>query len=99
MDGTTAFLTVKRREAGTRPVAERLRDSREVALPRDEALSREQASRCISCFLPFCHWGCPLGNYVPDWYASLARGQWKEAFRLLQATKNLPEGTGRIRTE
>jgi glutamate synthase (NADPH/NADH) small chain len=96
MDGTTAFFTVKRREAGTRPVTERLRDSREVTLPRDEAVSCEQASRCISCFLPFCHWSCPLGNYVPDWNASLARGQWKEAFRLLQATNNLPEVTGRI---
>src|SRR3989338_2590636 len=96
MEGTTAFFTVKRREAGTRPVNERVRDSREVALPRDEAVSCEQASRCISCFLPFCHWGCPLGNYVPDWNASLARGQWQEAFRLLQATNNLPEVTGRI---
>ncbi len=90
------FLTIKPRKAVYRPAAERVRDYRDVAVPREEAASREQASRCMHCFLPFCHWACPLGNYVPDWNQALAAGDWAGAYRQLQATNNFPEITARI---
>ncbi len=90
------FLTIKPRKPVYRPVAERVRDYRDVAVPREEAASREQASRCMDCFLPFCHWACPLGNYVPDWNRALAAGDLEGAYRRLQATNNLPEVTARI---
>ena len=90
------FLTIKPRKAVYRPAAERVRDYRDVAVPREEAASREQASRCMDCFLPFCHWACPLGNHVPDWNRALAAGDWAGAYRQLQATNNLPEVTARI---
>ena len=91
-----AFLNVKRQGSGYRPVTERIKDYREVALLRDEPRSKEQASRCINCGVPFCHWTCPIGNYIPEWNEHLANGRWYEAFLTLQAVNNIPEITGRI---
>ena len=46
--------------------------------------------------MPFCHSGCPVNNYIPDWNDLVFRGRWKEAIRQLHATNNFPEFTGRI---
>jgi glutamate synthase (NADPH/NADH) small chain len=96
MRDTTVFLKLKRRSASYRPVAERLKDYEEVSPLREEAASAEQASRCVACAVPFCHWRCPIGNYIPDWNDFLATGQWREAYRALSATNDLPEITGRV---
>jgi len=91
-----AFLKIKRRPSTYRPVKERIKDYREVGVPRSDEETVEQASRCMSCGLPFCHWICPAGNYVPEWNDFLARGKWKEAYESLQTTNNFPEWTGRL---
>ncbi len=96
MRDTTVFLRIDRKDPATRPPAERVMDYRDVAIPRGRALSEEQASRCVNCAVPFCHWTCPLGNYIPDWNDRMADGQWEEALRLLERTNTLPEITGRI---
>ncbi|MBN3033444.1 MAG: glutamate synthase subunit beta [Candidatus Saganbacteria bacterium] len=90
------FLEVKRKETEYRPVCERVQDYAEVVRPRPDDVSRAQASRCMDCGTPFCHWGCPLGNYIPEWNDLMFNGQWGRAFALLNATNELPEVTGRI---
>jgi glutamate synthase (NADPH/NADH) small chain len=50
----------------------------------------------MDCGTPFCHAGCPIGNYIPEWNDYVFRGNWKEAFKLLDITNNLPEITGRL---
>lgn len=90
------FLKIKRQYPEYRPVCERLKDYAEVALLRAEAHSKEQAVRCMDCGTPFCHWGCPIGNYIPEWNELIAAGHWKKAFELLEATNNMPEITGRL---
>ena len=50
----------------------------------------------MSCAVPFCHEGCPLGNLIPDWNDLVYRGQWQDALEALHATNNFPEFTGRI---
>ena len=50
----------------------------------------------MDCGTPFCHSGCPIGNYIPEWNDLVFRGHWEKAFSLLNATNNLPEITGRI---
>ena len=96
MPDPVGYLHIKRRKAAYRPVDERVRDYRDVALPPHQEQSQEQAARCINCGLPFCHWSCPLGNYVPDWNRYVAGGRWEEAYHALAATNNLPEMTGRL---
>ena len=55
-----------------------------------------QASRCMDCGVPFCHWACPLGNKQPEWQDALYKGKWREAYQILSATCDFPEFTGRI---
>ena len=77
-------------------VCERVKDFGEVNLLRSESQNKEQTSRCMDCGTPFCHSGCPSGNYIPEWNHLVFHGQWEKAFSLLRATNNLPEITGRI---
>jgi len=96
MKDHVTFLKIKREDPRYRPVCERVKDFREVGVPRPDSSSQEQASRCMTCGTPFCHWACPLGNYIPEWNDLVSRKLWGEAFELLDAANNLPEMTGRI---
>lgn len=80
-----------------RPIAERVRDFREV----ERRMSREeiaaQTERCQNCGLPFCHGaGCPLGNLVPDQNRAVAAGDLHRAYELLSERSDFPEFTSRI---
>jgi glutamate synthase (NADPH/NADH) small chain len=96
MGNPTGFLEIGRQKQPTRPVAERLRDWREVYLPYEPPALAGQASRCMDCGIPFCHQGCPLGNLIPTWNDLLYRDRWREANDRLHATNNFPELTGRL---
>lgn len=75
---------------------ERINDYSEV----EQTLNSEdrilQASRCMECGVPFCHWVCPLGNLMPEYQDSLYKGKWQEAYQILSLTNNFPEFTGRV---
>ncbi len=96
MGDPRGFLKVKREAFGYRPVAERVKDFNEVAVMHTEEQQREQASRCMDCGTAFCNWGCPLGNYIPEWNDMVYKGRWQEAFNLLNETATMPEVTGRV---
>ncbi len=96
MGNPKAFLTIKRKEAGYRPVHERILDFGEVEQTLNEEDRQLQASRCMDCGVPFCHWSCPLGNKQPEWQELVYKGKWKEAAELLLETDDFPEFTGRI---
>ena len=96
MGNPKAFLEIGRQEAGYRPVHDRIHDFGEVEQTLSTHQRREQASRCMDCGVPFCHWACPLGNKAPEWNDALYRGDWDLAFRLLTSTNPFPEFTGRI---
>ncbi len=96
MGDIKGFLKVKRKAAEYRAVCERIKDFGEVGLLRSDKDSRDQAGRCMDCGTPFCHWGCLIGNYIPEWNDLAFRGQWQKAFQLSSATNNLSEITGRL---
>ncbi len=93
---THGFLKIKRQAGGYRPVCERVKDYTQVSLLRSNQHCQDQGARCMDCGTPFCHWGCPLGNYIPEWNEYMSAGLWEKAARLLESTNNLPEITGRI---
>ncbi len=93
MGDIKGFLKVKRAGFGYRPACERVKDYHEVGILRKEKYSQEQASRCMDCGTPFCHWGCPIGNYIPEWNDLVFSGHWERALQLLTATNNFPEIT------
>ena len=91
-----AFMEVPRLEAGYRPLHERIHDFGEVEQTLNSRDRMAQASRCMDCGVPFCHWACPLGNKDSEWNDALCKGDWELAYRLLNATNDFPEFTGRI---
>jgi glutamate synthase (NADPH) small chain len=96
MADPSGFLKVKRKEAGNRPLNERIADFSEVEQVLNSEDRMLQASRCMDCGIPFCHWGCPVDNLIPEWNEMLYRGDWRAAYERLNATNNFPEFTGRI---
>ncbi|MBI3570515.1 MAG: glutamate synthase subunit beta [Gammaproteobacteria bacterium] len=94
MGKATGFMEFKRAKQPYRPVAERVRDWRQVMLPMADDELKKQGARCMDCGIPFCHQGCPLGNIIPDWNDLVYRNQWAEAIERLHATNNFPEFTG-----
>jgi len=91
-----AFLKVSRGKSEYRPVCERVKDYGAVTLLRSDEKTQEQASRCMDCGTPFCHWACPVGNVIPEFNDLLMSGQWEKALKVLLAANTLPEMTGRL---
>ena len=96
MGNPKAFLEIHRQEAGYRPIHDRIHDFGEVEQTLNTRERKLQASRCMDCGVPFCHWACPLGNKAPEWNDALYKGDWELAYRLLSTTNPFPEFTGRI---
>lgn len=96
MGNPTAFLNIPRKEAGYRPIHDRVNDYGEVEQTLNTEDRRLQASRCMECGVPFCHWSCPLGNRQPEWQDYLYRNDIKGAYQLLTMTDDFPEFTGRV---
>jgi glutamate synthase (NADPH/NADH) small chain len=97
MGKSDGFLEFKRALAPKRPVAERLKDYREIAGPLLSEEIKRQGARCMDCGIPFCHAvGCPVSNLIPEWNDAVYRGQWRDAYERLSLTNNLPEVTGRV---
>ena len=90
------FINIQRKEGGNRPISERVDDYGEV----EQTLNQEdrvlQASRCMDCGIPFCHWACPVGSKIPEWQDAVYKGEWKLASEILHSTNSFPEFTGRI---
>ena len=96
MGKVTGFKEYTREMPERRPVEERVNDFFEVYHPFPEEKVRTQAARCMDCGIPFCHTGCPVNNIIPDWNDLVYKDRWKDAIRVLHATNNFPEFTGRI---
>lgn len=96
MGNPKAFLTIDRKEAGYRPVHDRVADYGEVEQTLNPEDRRLQASRCMECGIPFCHWSCPLGNRQPEWQDALYHNDIASAYQLLTMTDDFPEFTGRV---
>jgi len=90
-----------------RPVAEAVRDFEDIVVEIPEEGRREQASRCMSCGVPFCQsglafngarraTGCPLHNLIPETNDLLCRGRMADAGKRLSLTNPFPEFTGRV---
>src|SRR5579862_1245644 len=96
MGKVTGFIEYQRELPQRRPVEERVNDWFEIYQNFPVERVQLQGARCMDCGIPFCHTGCPLTNIIPDWNDLVYKGRWREAARVLHATNNFPEFTGRI---
>jgi len=96
MGKVTGFLEIDRRDRRYAPASDRIRNYKEFVLPVSKETIQDQASRCMSCGIPFCQNGCPVNNQIPDWNDLVYKDDWREALSNLHSTNNFPEFTGRI---
>ena len=96
MGKASGFLEFERVDESYIDVKKRIKNYKEFTIPLEEKKLKEQGARCMNCGIPFCHSGCPLGNFIPDFNDSVYKGNWKEAAEILHATNNFPEFTGRL---
>ena len=97
MGNPTGFMQYPRVDIGHRPIAQRIKDWREIDRPLVNRVLNEQAARCMDCGIPFCHAvGCPVKNRIPEFNELVFRDRWREAADNLHSTNNFPEITGRV---
>ena len=96
MGKTTGFLEHKRQDETYIAPEKRIENYKEFTIPLNEEKLKDQGARCMDCGIPFCHSGCPLGNFIPDFNDKVYKGKWKEAAEILHKTNNFPEFTGRL---
>ena len=96
MGKPTGFMEWARKNPSRQDPSERTHHWLEFYDDWSEDDARAQGGRCMSCSVPFCMGGCPLGNIIPDFNDLVYRGRWEEALRELHSTNNFPEFTGRI---
>jgi len=96
MGDPKSFMIVPRKDGGYRPKHERISDYGEVEQTLNAEDRRLQASRCMACGTPFCHWACSVGSTIPEWQDALYRKEDREAYEILHSTNSFPEFTGRV---
>lgn len=96
MGKVTGFKEYKREVAKNRPIKERIKDYKEIHIPLAEDKLSNQGARCMDCGTPFCSWGCPLNNLIPDFNDMVYKNDYKKAYDRLSLTSNFPEFTGRV---
>ena len=96
MGSIDGFLKENRQLPGTVKPEVRVNNYDEFYEPPEKDLAAKQASRCMDCGVPFCHNGCPLGNFIPDFNDAVYQEEWEKALEILLSTNNFPEFTGRI---
>ncbi len=90
------FFDLERIEAAKRDVMARIKDFDEIYEIFQPEKASEQADRCIQCGDPYCHNGCPLHNFIPQWLRAVASRDLEFAFRLSNQSSPFPEVMGRI---
>ncbi|QKJ23794.1 glutamate synthase subunit beta [Poseidonibacter lekithochrous] len=90
------FTKFERINPEKRDVLQRLKDYGEVYQVFGKSRAKEQADRCMQCGDPYCHTGCPLGNFIPAWLKQTATKNPDLAFALSNETSPFPEILGRI---
>ncbi|MDD3223609.1 MAG: glutamate synthase subunit beta [Clostridium sp.] len=96
MGKLTGFKEYKREVSEVRPIKDRIKDFKELHLSMSEEKLKIQGARCMDCGTPFCSWGCPLGNLMPDFNDLVYKNEFKKAYERLRLTSSFPEFTGRL---
>ena len=90
------FFDLERIDAKKRDVVERTKDFDEIYELFSPNKAQQQSDRCIQCGDPYCHNGCPLHNFIPQWLRQTADKDLEFAFELSNESSPFPEVMGRI---
>jgi len=90
------FIEVPRATPSEVPVSVRVLGWSEIYGAYETGEAESQSARCIDCGNPYCSWGCPLHNRIPQWLKLVQQGRIEDAASLMHETNPLPEICGRI---
>ena len=90
------FFDLERIDAKKRDAVERTKDFDEIYELFKPSKAGEQSDRCMQCGDPYCHNGCPLHNFIPQWLKATASKDLEFAFALSNESSPFPEVMGRI---
>jgi glutamate synthase (NADPH/NADH) small chain len=90
------FLNHERIEPKQVDAVSRVKNYKEIYEVYEKIDARNQSSRCVQCANPYCHTGCPLGNYIPYWLKFTTLKNITSAFNISNQTSPFPEIMGRI---
>ncbi len=90
------FFDLERIDAKKRDAVERTKDFDEIYEVFKPSKAGEQSDRCMQCGDPYCHNGCPLHNFIPQWLKATASKDLEFAFALSNESSPFPEVMGRI---
>jgi glutamate synthase (NADPH) small chain len=96
MGKPTGFIEYNRELPEKDAPAERVKHYKEFVKKYSDEKLNQQSARCMNCGIPFCHNGCPLGNFIPEFNDAVYNERWEDAYKILSGTNNFPEFTGRI---
>lgn len=74
----------------------RNKNCEEVALGYDEAMTLEEADRCLQCKTKPCMNGCPVGVKIPEFIAKIREKDYEGAYQVIKQTSSLPAVCGRV---
>lgn len=90
------FIEEVRKPPKTQSVEERIRHFASIYARFKKSEAKVQSERCIDCGNPYCHWGCPVHNHIPQWLQLVAEGNFFAAAELAHQTNSLPEMCGMV---
>ncbi len=68
----------------------------EVALGYTPEMAVSEAKRCLNCKNPLCVSACPVNVKIPQFISLVAKGDFKEAYKVISETSSLPAVCGRV---
>lgn len=68
----------------------------EVCYGYNESEAKLEASRCLNCKVPGCVKACPVMVKIPQFIAEVAKGDFKEAAKIIAIDSSLPAVCGRV---
>jgi len=74
----------------------RNRNFKEVSLGYSAEDARSEAARCLNCRNKPCVEGCPVAVNIPDFISEIAKGNNKEAYKIIKQSNTLPAVCGRV---
>jgi glutamate synthase (NADPH/NADH) small chain len=79
-----------------RPIKERIKNFKEVALGLAKEEAIKEAKRCLQCKKPLCVKGCPVQINIPKFIKEISEERFEDAIKTLKATNSLPGICGRV---
>ncbi len=89
-------LDPKKHEMPVQDAVVRGKNFDEVALGYTKEVAIAEAQRCLNCKNRPCVSGCPVNISIPEFIAEIKKGEFEEAYRIINKTSSLPAVCGRV---